>query len=87
MDRKKIKIYGGNGEYFIEDQYQKNNNVKILFLIVNRLFFIMKMLTFIMILMLIENYYLKSGNKYFIRYKHPNKTDIVPLQLKLKNFY
>ena len=47
----------------------------------------MKMLTFIMILMLIENYYLKSGNKYFIRYKHPNKTDIVPLQLKLKNFY
>ena len=26
MDRKKIKIYGGNGEYFIEDQYQKNNN-------------------------------------------------------------
>ena len=61
--------------------------VKILFLIVNRLFFIMKMLTFIMILMLIENYYLKSGNKYFIRYKHPNKTDIVPLQLKLKNFY
>ena len=29
----------------------------------------------------------KSDNKYFIRYKHSNKMDIVPLQLKIKNFY
>ena len=29
----------------------------------------------------------KSDNKYFIRYKHSNKMDIVSLQLKIKNFY
>ena len=29
----------------------------------------------------------QSNNKYFIRYKHSNKMDILPLQLKIKNFY
>ena len=28
-----------------------------------------------------------SGNKHFIIYKHSNKMDIVPLQLKIKDFY
>ena len=26
MDPKNIRLYGGNGTYFIEDQYQKDNN-------------------------------------------------------------
>ena len=26
MDPKNIRLYGGNGRYFIEDQYQKDNN-------------------------------------------------------------
>ena len=29
----------------------------------------------------------QSNNKYFIRYKHSNKMDIVPWQLKIKIFY
>ena len=29
----------------------------------------------------------QSNNKYFIRYKHSNKMDIVPWQLKIKKFY
>ena len=29
----------------------------------------------------------QSENEYFIRYKHSNKMDIVPLQLKIKNLY
>ena len=29
----------------------------------------------------------KNDNEYFIRYNHSNKTDIVILQLKIKNFY
>ena len=29
----------------------------------------------------------KSGNKHFIIYKHSDKMDIVPLQLKIKDFY
>ena len=30
--------------------------------------------------------YQKSGNEYYIRYKHLNKMDIEPLQLKIKTF-
>ena len=26
MNPKNIRIYGGNAEYFIQDQYQKDNN-------------------------------------------------------------
>ena len=29
----------------------------------------------------------QSDNEYFIRYKHSNKMDIVPLQIKIKIFY
>ena len=48
----------------------------------------LKMLTVIFILMLIEYYYTKkSNNEYFIRYRHSNKMDIMPLQLKIKIFY
>ena len=36
--------------------------------------------------MLIE-YYLNSDNKFLIGYEDLNKTYIVPLQLKIKNFY
>ena len=26
MDPENIRLYGGNGAYFVEDQYQKDNN-------------------------------------------------------------
>ena len=29
----------------------------------------------------------ESDNEYFVRYNHSNKMDILPLQLKIKNFY
>ena len=42
----------------------------------------------IIILMLIENITIqKRDNKYFIRYYHSNKMDIVPLKWKIKIFY
>ena len=48
----------------------------------------MKMDTIIMILMLIEYYYTKKvTKKHFIRYRHSNQMDILPLQSKMKNFY
>ena len=48
----------------------------------------MKMDTIIMTLMLIEYYYTKKvTKKHFIRYRHSNQMDILPLQLKMKNFY
>ena len=38
--------------------------------------------------MLIEYYYTKKvTKKHFIRYRHSNQMDILPLQLKMKNFY
>ena len=89
MDPKNIRLYGGNGLYFVEDQYQKDNN------------FVCKDTIFDCedtIFDYEDAYYyydidvdrillFKSGNKHFIRYKHSNKMDIVPLQLKIKNFY
>ena len=48
----------------------------------------MKMDTIIIILMLIEYYYTKKvTKKHFIRYRHSNQMDVLPLQLKMKNFY
>ena len=38
--------------------------------------------------MLTEYYYTKKvTKKHFIRYRHSNQMDILPLQLKMKNFY
>ena len=38
--------------------------------------------------MLIEYYYTKKvTKKHFIRYRHSNQMDILPLQSKMKNFY
>ena len=38
--------------------------------------------------MLMEYYYTKKvTKKHFIRYRHSNQMDILPLQLKMKNFY
>ena len=81
MDPKNIRFYGCTGLYFIEDQYQKDNN------------FDCKDTTFDYE----DAYYyydidvdrillFKSGNKHFIRYKYSNKMDIVPLQFKNKKF-
>ena len=103
MDPKNIRISGGNGEYFIEDQYQKDNNFDCNDSIFdcNDAIFDCKDTNFdskYTISYDEDAYYyydidvdrillFKSGNKYFIRYKHSNKMDIVPLRLKLKNFY
>ena len=50
MDLKNMKLYVGNESYLIVDQYQKKTRV-----------FMLKMLTIIMILMLIEYYYTKKA--------------------------
>ena len=46
-----------------------------------------KILAIIVILMLITLLFKKSNNEYIIRYKDVNKIIIVPLQLKIKNFF
>ena len=103
MDPKNIRPYGGNGLYFIEDQYQKDNNFNCkdtLFDCKDAIFdckdtnFKCKDTIFDYE----DAYYhydidvdrillFKQSNKYFISYKHSNRMDIVLLQLKIKNFY
>ena len=104
MDPKNIRLYGGNGLYFIKDQYQKDNNFECknsVFDCKDAIFdcrdtnFRSKNTIFdcedayyhydidVHRILLFK----QSNNKYFIRYKHSNKVDIVPLQLKIKNFY
>ena len=76
MNPRNIRLYQGSGSYFIEDQYQKDNNSEYkdayyhYDIDVNRI-----------------SLYKKNDNEYFIRYNHSNKMDILPLQLKIKNFY
>ena len=96
MDPKNIRLYGGNGLYFIEDQYQKDNNFDCkdtIFDCKDPIFDCEDT-----IFDYEDAYYyddidvdrillFKSGNKHFIRYKHSNKMNIVPLQIKIKNLY
>ena len=81
MDPKNIRPYGGNGLYFIKDQYQKDKNFDC-----KDTIFDCKDTIFDYE----DAYYYydtdvdrillsKSDNKHFIRYKHSNKMDIVPL--------
>ena len=50
--------------------------------------FTMKIFIIIMILTLIKYHYLKkSDNEYIIRYNDVNIMKVVPLQLKINNFY
>ena len=94
MSPKNIRIYGGTGEYFIEDQYQKDNNFdcKDSIFDCNNAIFDCKDTNFdskytIFYDQDVSYYYdidvdrillIKSGNKYFIRYKHSNK--MVPIK-------
>ena len=98
MDPKNIELYKGSGSYFIEDQYQKDNSFdcKDTIFDCKDAIFDCKDTNFACkdtIFDYEDAYYcyyidvdrilsFKSGNKYFIRYKHSNKMGIVPLQLK-----
>ena len=98
MDPKNIELYKGSGSYFIEDQYQKDNSFDCKDTIFDSkdAIFDCKDTNFACkdtIFDYEDAYYcyyidvdrillFKSGNKYFIRYKHSNKMGIVPLQLK-----
>ena len=76
MDPKNIRLYVRNKSYFIVDQYQKD----MCFYDEDAYYYYDIDVDRILL-------FKKSDNKYFIRYKHSNKMDIVPLQLKIKNFY
>ena len=98
MDPKNIELYKGSGSYFIEDQYQKDNSFdcKDTIFDCKDAIFDCKDTNFACKDTIFDYedvyycYYIdvdrillfKSGNKYFIRYKHSNKMGIVPLQLK-----
>ena len=83
MDSKNIRLYKGSGVYFIEDQYQKdtNSDYEHTNLDYEDAYYHYDIDVYRILL------YRKSNNEYFIRYKHLNKMDIVPLQLKIENFY
>ena len=103
MRPKNIRLDRGNGLYFIEDQYQKDNNFdcKDTIFDCKDAIFDSKDTNFDCkdaIFDYEDAYYYydinvdrillsKSGNKYFIRYKHSNKMDIVPFKLKIKNIH
>ena len=76
MDPKNIKLYRGNASYFIIDQFKKDT----CFYYEDAYYYYDNDLDRILL-------YKKSDNEYFIRYKHLNKTDIVPLQLKINNYF
>ena len=76
MDPKNIRLYVRNKSYFIVDQYQKD----MCFYDEDAYYYYDIDVDRILL-------FKKSDNKYFIRYKHSNKMDIVSLQLKIKNFY
>ena len=75
MDPKNIKLVR-NESYFFVDKYQKDT----CFFHEDAYYYYDIDVDRILL-------FKKSDNKYFIRYKHSNKMDIVPLQLKIKNFY
>ena len=83
MDSKNIRLYKGSGVYFIEDQYQKdtNSDYEHTNLDYEDAYYHYDIDVYRILL------YRKSNNEYFIRYKHLNKMDVVPLQLKIENFY
>ena len=76
MDRKNMKLYVRNKLYFIVDQYQKDT----CFYEEDAYYHYDIGVDRILL-------HKRSDNKYFIRYRHSNRMDILPLQLKLKNFY
>ena len=76
MDPKNIRFYVRNKLCFIVDLYQKN----MCFYDEDAYYYYDIDVDRILL-------FQKSNNKYFTRYQDSNKINIVPLQLKIKNFY
>ena len=76
MDPKNMKLYVGNESNFIVDQYQKNT----CFYAEDAYYYYDIDVDRILL-------HKESQNEYFIRYRHSNKMDIVPLQFKINFFY
>ena len=70
MDSKILRLYVRNESYFIEDQYQKDTCFYDEDAYYHYDIDVDRMLLH------------KSGNKYFIRYRHSNGIDIVPIKNK-----
>ena len=83
MDPKNSRLYGGNDAYFIEDQYKKDAHFdcKDTIFDYEDAYYYYDIDVYRILL------FKQSDNEHFIRYKHSNKMDIVPLQIKIKNFY
>ena len=76
MDPKNMKLYVRNKLYFIVIQYQEDT----CFYDKDAYYYYDIGVDGILL-------HKRSDNKYFIRYRHSNRMGILPLQLKLKNFY
>ena len=74
MDSKNIRLYVRNKSYFIVDQYQKDT----CFYDEDPYYYDIDVDRIL---------FKQSDNKFLIGYEDLNKTYIVPLQLKIKNFY
>ena len=70
-----MKLYVKNKSYFIAEQYQKDTCFYHEDAYYHYDIDVDKILLH------------KSDNKYFIRYRHSIKMDILPLKLKIKNLY
>ena len=76
MSPKNLKFYVSNESYFIVDQYKKDT----CFYDKDTYYYYDTDVDRISL-------YKKRDNEDLVRYNHLNKMDIVPLQLKIKNFY
>ena len=76
MSPKNLKFYVSNESYFIVDQYKKDT-----------CFYDKDTYYYYDIDVDRISLYKKRDNEDLVRYNHLNKMDIVPLQLKIKNFY
>ena len=83
MDPKNSRLYGGNDAYFIEDQYKKDAHFdcKDTIFDYEDAYYYYDIDVYRILL------FKQSDNEHFIRYKHSNKMDIVPLQIKKIFFY
>ena len=76
MSPKNLKFYVSNESYFIVDQYKKDT-----------CFYDEDTYYYYDIDVDRISLYKKRDNEDLVRYNHLNKMEIVPLQLKIKNFY
>ena len=77
MDPNNIRLHNCNGIYFIKDQYLRDNTY----------FEYEDAYNYYDIDVNKIRLFKQSDNKYFIRYHDFNKMEIVPLQLKIRDFY